>query len=231
MLISDDGYRGIAIKLTGEFDKIYQYEKQKLYCGSSAMLSQACIEAQKLGLSGLEFAFGIPGTCGGALCMNAGAYGMEMSSVIEFSSHIDENGKIGNFDKKKLNFAYRKSIYSSGRFVVTSIVFSLVESDKEKIKQKMQNLMLRRKSKQPLELPSAGSIFKRPTGYYAGNLIQKCGLKGKKIGGAAVSEKHSGFIVNTGNATCQNVLDLIDIIKTKVFNETKVQLEEEIKKI
>jgi UDP-N-acetylmuramate dehydrogenase len=229
LLIPDDGYRGVAIKLTGEFNKIYVCGNCKLYCGASAKLSQSCVEAQKAGLTGLEFAYGIPGTCGGAIYMNAGAYGGEISDVVISVSHVDKNGKLINLSKKELNFSYRKSIYGISKpGIITSMTLALSKGNREKIKEYMNELMKRRKFKQPLEMPSAGSVFKRPPGNYAGTLIEKCGLKGKKMGGAMVSDKHCGFIVNAGGATYYDVLSLIDHIKLEVLRQAGVELEEEI---
>ncbi|MDR1240983.1 MAG: UDP-N-acetylmuramate dehydrogenase [Oscillospiraceae bacterium] len=229
LLVSDDGYRGIIIKLENEFDKIFVNDEVFLCCGSAVKLSNACIKAMELGLSGLEFAYGIPGTCGGAVFMNAGAYGGEISESVFESSHIDNNGEIGVFKQKDLMFSYRKSIYSQNKFTITYIKFRLSKGNKIEIKRKMDDLMQRRNCKQPLNMPSAGSIFKRPEGYYAGTLIEQCGLKGKTIGGAVVSEKHCGFIINKGNATCSDVIKLIEFIKFEVLRQKGVKLEEEIK--
>ena len=181
-------------------------------------------------LSGLEFAWGIPGTCGGALFMNAGAYGKDISNVIYSATHINAEGKLCKLLPDDMKLSYRKSVYSDNPFIITSITMNLNKGTYEDIKSNMRQILLKRKSKQPIEYPSAGSIFKRPGGgYYAGALIENCNLKGTAIGGAMVSPKHSGFIVNTGNATAENVSDLIKLIKEKVYNETGIMLECEVK--
>ncbi len=181
-------------------------------------------------LSGLEFAWGIPGSCGGALFMNAGAYGNDISNVIKKGTHITLNGTEETLDKNEMQFSYRKSIYSNKPFIITSITFELNKSRLEDIKSKMHENILKRKAKQPLEYPNAGSIFKRPgNGYYAGTLVQQSGLKGASVGGAMVSPKHSGFIVNKGNATAKDVLNLINMIKEKVYKNSGILLECEIK--
>lgn len=181
-------------------------------------------------LSGLEFAWGIPGTCGGALFMNAGAYGSEISDVILEATHITEDGLLQTLTKENMNLSYRRSIYSDSPFTIVSMKLKLNDGLKENIRTKMYETILKRKTKQPLEYPSAGSVFKRPgNGYYAGALIQDAGLKGISIGGAMVSSKHSGFIVNTGNATAKDVSDLIKLVKEKVYTNSGILLECEVK--
>ncbi|MDR2074241.1 MAG: UDP-N-acetylmuramate dehydrogenase [Oscillospiraceae bacterium] len=229
LLVSDEGYRGVVIKLTGDFKKVKLIDGNRLECGSSVPLASACREAQSMGLSGLEFAWGIPGSCGGAVYMNAGAYGKEISQVVQSSVHVDATGKEFMVNAENLNFSYRKSFYTKKNLVITSVVFKLEKGDPKEIKQKMLEIILRRKKKQPLEFPSAGSVFKRPPGYYTGTLIQECGLKGKRIGGACVSEKHSGFIINVEKASCNDVLLLIDHIKKTVYKHSGVNLECEIR--
>lgn len=230
LLVSDDGYRGVIICLDGNLKNIKKENDNLITCGAGASLGKACVFAMKNELSGLEFAWGIPGTCGGALFMNAGAYGKEMSNVIFRASHVTKGGKSFTIFRDDMKLSYRKSLYSDNSFIITSISISLNKGIYENIKSNMRQIVLKRKSKQPLEYPSAGSIFKRPGGgYYAGALIESCNLKGVSIGGAMVSTKHSGFIVNTGNATAENVMDLIKLIKEKVYNKTGIILECEVK--
>ena len=183
-------------------------------------------------LSGMEELYGIPGTVGGAVYMNAGAYGGEISSCIETVEVFDLNeGNIKQFNKKDCCFGYRKSFFMNDNYVILSAVLKLTKSSKESICQKMNDYMSRRKEKQPLEYPSAGSVFKRPEGCFAGALIEQCGLKGYQIGGARVSDKHAGFIVNVGGATCEDVMRLIEHIKNEVMQKFGIELECEIKPI
>ncbi len=230
LLVSDNGIRGAVITLGGEFAEISAASGGVISCGAGVSLSKLCGFALEHSLTGLEFAWGIPGSCGGAAFMNAGAYGGEMKDVIESCEHVDARGNVGAFNREELEFGYRHSVYSSGGYVITRVNLRLADGDKSLIKDKMDDLMNRRKSKQPLEMPSAGSVFKRPPGNYAGTLIEQCGLKGLAVGGAMVSQKHAGFIVNTGGATCRDVLELIAQIQERVKNETGVSLECEVKK-
>ena len=194
-------------------------------------MGSLCKFAQKCGLSGLEFAWGIPGTVGGALFMNAGAYGGEMKDIVYSVSHITQNGDIGRTEAENLEFGYRTSVYRKNGCIITGAVFKLKKDDPEEIQNRMNDYMNRRSTKLPLEYPSAGSTFKRPVGYFAGGLIEQCGLKGYSIGGAEVSEKHAGFIINKGGATTNDVLSLIKYVQNKVFTETGVHLETEVKYI
>lgn len=229
VLASDEGFRGIVINLTKIKNKLSIENNNIITCSSGVSLAKVCVFALKNSLSGLEFAWGIPGSCGGALFMNAGAYGSDMSNIILEGSHIKEDGTEEILGKDKLNFAYRKSYYTDKPFIITSIKMQLKNEDSKIIRFKMYENILKRKTKQPLEFPNAGSIFKRPEGYYAGTLIEQCGLKGKKVGGAMVSPKHAGFIVNTGDATSSDVCNLINLIKETVYKKTGVILECEIK--
>lgn len=229
ILVSDLGIRGVVLKLEGDFTKVNLLDDCHMHCGSGASLAKLCNEALKYSLSGLEFAWGIPGSVGGAVYMNAGAYSGEMKDIIVSCAHIDKLGRCGDKNKKELGFSYRNSIYNKSDFIITDVTVELKKDNYDSIRQKMDDYMSRRRNKQPVELPSAGSVFKRPKGYYAARLIEMCGLKGKTIGGAQVSEKHAGFIVNNGNATCKDVLDLIELIKDKVLKETGVLLECEVK--
>ena len=229
VLASDEGFRGIVINLTKIKDKLSIADNNIITCSSGISLAKVCVFALKNSLSGLEFAWGIPGSCGGALFMNAGAYGSVMSDIILEGSHIKDDGVEEILGKDKLNLTYRKSYYTNKPFIITSIKMQLKNENPTIIRSKMYENILKRKTKQPLEFPNAGSIFKRPEGYYAGTLIEQCGLKGKKVGGAMVSPKHAGFIVNTGNATSNDVCNLVNLIKETVYKKTGVTLECEIK--
>ncbi len=229
LLVSDDGFRGAIINLIGDFTKIEKISDDEIFCGAGAKLSSLCNFALLNNLSGLEFAFGIPGSAGGAVFMNAGAYGGEMKDVITKAYHITDNLEKSSFSIDELNLGYRHSIYSENDYIITGVTVKLNPDKKENIKAKMDDFLGRRKSKQPLEYPSAGSVFKRPEGYFAGALIEGCNLKGFSIGGAQVSEKHAGFIINRGGATAKDVLNLVDYIKEKVLEKDGVTLECEIK--
>lgn len=226
LLVSDKGIDGAVISLLG-LDKI-SIDDDTLTCGAGAALSSVCRAALDNSLSGIEFAYGIPGSIGGAVYMNAGAYGGEIADAIVSAKAIDEKGKIINIEKKDMKLGYRTSVFKNSRMTVVSATFKLKKGEKEDISSAMDDYMNRRLSKQPLEFPSAGSVFKRPVGNYAGTLIEQCGLKGKRIGGAEVSEKHAGFIINKGGATCADVKALIAFIQQSVLNETGVTLEPEV---
>ena len=230
LLVSDEGYRGVVFSLS-KSEKILRLENgDTIICSAGISLAKACVFAMQNSLSGLEFAWGIPGTCGGALFMNAGAYGNDISNIIESSKYINKNGEEKILSKNEMKLSYRKSFYSEfGNNCIISLAFKLKPSDLNKIKEKMYENIHKRKSKQPLDYPNAGSIFKRPKGYFAGTLIESAGLKGKSIGGAMVSPKHAGFIINTGGATAQDVKNLIEYIKKTVFEKFGVLLECEIK--
>ncbi|BED91655.1 MAG: UDP-N-acetylmuramate dehydrogenase [Candidatus Improbicoccus pseudotrichonymphae] len=228
-LIADEkGFRGLIIKLDGNFKKV-KLDDNKIICGAGATLASACVAALNGNLSGLEFAWGIPGTCGGALYMNAGAYGGEISDIIYESTHMDSEGEFEKFSKENLDLSYRKSNYTDSDLIITSMLFKLKRSCKDHIKDIMLNLITKRKNKQPIEFPSAGSVFKRPIGCYAGTIIRECGLEGYSIGGAQVSEKHTGFIINKGNASSSDILKLIEYIKSVVYKKIGIILESEVK--
>jgi len=231
MLVNDTGIRGLVLTLDDEFIKIQLCENDKIECGSAVTLAKLCNFAMKNCLTGLEFAWGIPGSSGGAAFMNAGAYGGEMKQVLVSCKHMTDTGEISVLTGDELHLSYRNSIYSSNRAIILSLTLQLTKGSQEQIAIAMEDLLNRRKSKQPLELPSAGSVFKRPDGNFAGTLIEQCGLKGKRVGGAMVSQKHAGFIVNNGGATCEDVLNLIEIIQSTVLQQTGVVLECEIKTI
>lgn len=228
LLVSDDGIRGVVIRLDGDFRKITLLDDTTIFCGAGATLAYLCKFALNCGLSGLEFAWGIPGTVGGAVFMNAGAYDGEMKDVVHSVSHISPSGEIGRTEKENLNFGYRTSVYRSNNMIITGVTLKLKKGNPDEIRAKMDDYMSRRSTKQPLEYPSAGSVFKRPEGNFAGALIEQCGLKGKICGGAQVSEKHAGFIINKSNATSKDVRDLIGEIQKTVSEKTGYSLECEL---
>lgn len=225
VIASDEGYDGVVLLMGKDFSEIKLINETDIYCTAGASLKDLCLFALENSLKGLEFAYGIPGTCGGALFMNAGAYGGEIKDVIKSSHYIDEQG-INIIEKDKMDLSYRHSIFSEHRsFIISDMIFHLDRGDKAEIKAEMDTLMKRRRDKQPLEYPSAGSTFKRPKGSYASLLIEQCGLKGMSVGGAKVSEKHSGFVINTGNATCRDVLELSERVIKIVNEKTGYKLE------
>ena len=228
LLVSDEGIRGAVIRLDGDFRKITLLDDTTIFCGAGATLAYLCKFALNCGLSGLEFAWGIPGTVGGAVFMNAGAYDGEMKDVVHSVSHISPSGEIGRTEKENMNFGYRTSVYRSNNMIITGVTLKLKKGNPDEIRAKMDDYMSRRSTKQPLEYPSAGSVFKRPEGNFAGALIEQCGLKGKTCGGAQVSEKHAGFIINKSNATAKDVRDLISEIQKTVSDKTGYNLECEL---
>ena len=228
VLVSDDGIRGVVIRLDGDFRQIALVDENTIYCGAGATLAQLCKFALNCGLTGLEFAWGIPGSVGGAVFMNAGAYDGEMKNVVHSVSHVSPDGKIGRIEKDDLDFGYRTSVYRKNNMIITGVTLKLEKGNTDDIRDKMDDFMNRRTSKQPLEYPSAGSVFKRPEGNFAGALIQQCGLKGKSVGGAQVSEKHAGFIINKSNATANDVKNLVKEIQNTVAEKTGYNLECEL---
>ena len=231
MLISDKGLDTVVINMCRPDPKIELVDGDTVVCDAGATMSKVCNFALENGLTGLEFAFGIPGSAGGAAYMNAGAYGGEMKDVLVECRHIDRDGNFGSLKGDELGLAYRTSAYEHNGYIITTLVMKLSKGNKDEIRAKMQELLQRRKDKQPLEYPSAGSTFKRPEGFFAGALIEECGLKGYSVGGAQVSEKHAGFVINKGSATAKDVLDLIKYIQDKVFSEKGVMLEPEVRLI
>ncbi len=230
LLVSDDGIRDkVVIHISTDFADMKLPDETTIEVCAGASLASLCKFALANSLTGLEFAYGIPGSCGGAAYMNAGAYGGEMKDVVVRVNHIDKDGNKGSFSGDELKFAYRKSAYTDSELIITSLVLKLEKGDKSKIEATMTDIMGRRVDKQPLEYPSAGSVFKRPEGYFAGALIEQSGLKGKRIGGAMVSEKHAGFIINYDKATTTDVVDLIKYCQKTVYNNFGVNLETEIK--
>ena len=229
LLVADEGIDACVMILDEHFSKIKLMDDETIFAGAGAMLIRVCRFAYENGLSGLEFAYGIPGSCGGGAFMNAGAYGGEMKDVLVRCRHIDKDGNIGYLEKDDLNLSYRHSAYYDNGCIITGLYLKLKKGDKAEIKAKMDDLISRRRAKQPLEYPSAGSTFKRPEGYFAGALIQECNLRGRSVGGAQVSEKHSGFVINKGGASCQDVLDLCKICSDTVYEQKGVRLEMEIR--
>ncbi|MDE6124207.1 MAG: UDP-N-acetylmuramate dehydrogenase [Eubacterium sp.] len=229
LLVSDNGIHACVMCFGNDFSEIRLIDDETVFAQSGASLMKLCRFALEHSLSGLEFAYGIPGSCGGAAFMNAGAYGGEMKDVLYKCSHIDKNGNIGILEGDEMKLSYRRSVYYDNGCIITGIYLKLKKGSKEDIKAKMDDFLQRRKDKQPLEYPSAGSTFKRPEGYFAGALIEECGLKGKSVGGAQISEKHAGFVINKGNATCSDILQLCNICSETVMNEKGVKLEMEIR--
>lgn len=225
ILVSDNGIEGAVLCIS---DGRTVISGNTVKCFAGASLTAVCAEARNNGLSGLEFAYGIPGSVGGAVFMNAGAYGGEIKDVLTSCTSVDRKGDLIIRKRDEMCLGYRSSIYKTNGEVIVSAEFCLKPGDKDEIKALMDSLIVKRKTKQPLEYGSAGSTFKRPEGYFAGALIEASGLKGFSVGGAAVSEKHAGFVINKGNATCSDVLRLIDRIKEKVYNDSGVELEPEV---
>lgn len=229
ILFKDERFEGAVINISSRMEDISIENETEIKVSAGTTLAKLAYFAMKNSLTGLEFCFGIPGTVGGAVFMNAGAYDKEIKDVIISSSYIDKNGNEGILLKDEMNFGYRYSGYRDNGYIITEARFDLSFGDKKEIKANMDSLMERRRSKQPLDLPNVGSIFKRPKGNFAGTLIQECGLKGKAIGGAMVSEKHAGFIVNTGGATARDVIELINFVRKEVFEKTGYDLEPEVR--
>ena len=226
LLVPDEGYEGFVIKLAGELNQVRETERL-LAAGGAVTLARLAAAALERGRTGLEFASGIPGTVGGAVTMNAGAYGGEMAQVVREVTCLTAAGELERVTE--FDFSYRHSAFSDGKRLILEARFQLEEGDREAIRRRMEELSAQRQAKQPLEYPSAGSMFKRPTGHYAAALIDQCGLKGFSVGGAQVSEKHAGFVINRGNATCADVLELVSRVKKRVLAQTGVELEMEVK--
>lgn len=229
LLVTDKGIDGVVIKIGSPLSSIELIGDDAVRCGAGAQLKSICMFALAHSLSGLEFAYGIPGTLGGAVYMNAGAYGGEMKDVLVSCNHIDGDGNIGELSGDNLSLGYRRSAYTDNGFTVVSAVLKLKKGNSDEIKAAMDDKLFRRRDKQPLEFPSAGSTFKRPEGHFAGALIEQCGLKGFTVGGAQVSEKHAGFVINKGGATSEDILKLIEYIKITVYEKCGILLEPEVK--
>ena len=227
LLVSDKGYDGVIISLAN-FDDIKIEDETKVIAQAGAMNSAIASLARDNSLTGFEFAAGIPGTIGGAMIMNAGAYGGEMKDITAKVTVLSSDGEVIKLDGQAMKFGYRTSAIKGKKFVVLSVLLELQKGSKDEIAGKMQELALKRKDKQPLEYPSAGSTFKRPEGYFAGKLIEDSGLRGFSVGGAAVSEKHCGFVINKGNATSSDIYNLIKHVQDKVYEDFSVKLEPEV---
>ncbi|MBD5105499.1 MAG: UDP-N-acetylmuramate dehydrogenase [Lachnospiraceae bacterium] len=230
ILVSDKGYEGVILDLSAGLKNI-EIEGKRVTAEAGALLSTVAVRACEADLAGFEFAAGIPGTIGGAIVMNAGAYDGEMKQVVESVTVLGGDGEIMVLDNETMEFGYRSSIIKNRPFIVMETVLRLEEGDKEQIKGRMEELNKRRREKQPLNYPSAGSTFKRPEGHFAGKLIMDAGLRGFRIGGARVSEKHCGFVINEGNATATDVADVIDEVIERVRDKFGVTLETEIIKL
>lgn len=229
LLVADEGIDAVVILLGKEFGEVKLIDDTTIFAEAGAPLMKVCRFALENGLSGLEFAYGIPGSCGGGAFMNAGAYGGELGDVMFRCDHIDKDGNKGSLQGDDLKLAYRHSAYYENGCIITGAYFKMQKADKEEIKAKMNDYMSRRRDKQPLEYPSAGSTFKRPEGNFAGALIEQCGLKGTSVGGAEISTKHAGFVINKGGATCKDVLDLCKKVADTVKAEKGIELEMEVR--
>lgn len=227
LLVSDKGFPGVIIS-TDKFDRL-EINGTEITAGAGVMLSKLANSAYKTGLTGLEFAAGIPGTVGGACVMNAGAYGSEMIHVLKTVTVLTREGNVETLPAERLELGYRTSVIPEKGYLVLEAVLSLAEGNMEESKALMDDLAFRRKDKQPLEFPSAGSTFKRPAGHFAGKLIEDCGLKGFTVGGAQVSEKHAGFVINKGGATASDIYNLCKEVEKRVKAEFGVSLEMEVK--
>lgn len=228
ILFADEGWSGVILD-TSALKSSIQREGCTLRAGAGTLLSSLCREALRAGLTGLEFAYGIPGTVGGAVYMNAGAYGGELKDVLTRVRYLNQEGQIVCAEAAELDLSYRHSIFEENGGCILSAEFRLTPGDPAEIQAKMEDLMGRRRDKQPLDKPSAGSTFKRPAGAFAGALIDQCGLRGYRHGGAAISEKHCGFVVNLGGASCADVLALCDEVRDIVQEKTGYLLEKEIR--
>ena len=230
LLVGDKGIRGVVIEMTDPMGNI-EVDGTKITAQAGAMLSKIANTAASNGLGGMEFAAGIPGSVGGAVVMNAGAYGGEMKDIIEKVYVLEENGVQLELDRDALDFGYRHSCIPKKKYIVTKVVLNLVPRDEAEIRSEMKELNEKRAEKQPLQYPSAGSTFKRPEGYFAGKLIMDAGLRGYQVGGAQVSEKHCGFVINKGDATAADICQLMRDVSDKVQAQFGVVLEPEVKMI
>ena len=228
LLVQDDGFDGVIIEIDSALAKI-EINGNEIVAEAGAKLSKIAVKALNESLTGFEFAHGIPGNLGGAVTMNAGAYGGEMKDVLKWVKVLDNNGEMKTLKAEELELGYRTSIIVKEKMIVLEACIELHEGNRDEIEMHMKELMAKRKEKQPLEYPSAGSTFKRPEGYFAGKLIQDAGLKGYRVGGAMVSEKHSGFVINYDNATATDIINLMKDVRKKVYEEFQVTLEPEVK--
>lgn len=230
LLVSDSGYHGVIIQIYKEMNAI-EIVENIMRVEAGALLSKVGSTALEAGLTGFEFAAGIPGTIGGAVVMNAGAYGGEMKDILLNVTVLTPEGDIKRLQKDELELGYRTSVIQTKNYIVLDAEFGLEYGEKEVIRSKMNDLKTQRITKQPLEYPSAGSTFKRPEGYFAGKLIQDAGLRGFQVGGAQVSEKHCGFVINKDNATAADIVELMNKVAEKVREDFGVQLEPEVKRL
>lgn len=230
LLVSDAGYRGVIVQIYKEMNEV-KVEGDLVKAQAGALLSGIAAKALGAELSGFEFASGIPGTIGGACVMNAGAYGGEMKNVLEFVTVLTGEGKIIELGRNELELGYRTSVIAKKGYIVLGAVLKLERGDGEKIKTYMDELKEKRVTKQPLEYPSAGSTFKRPEGYFAGKLIEDAGLRGFQVGGAQVSEKHCGFVINRDHATAADIMELMRQVQIRVKENSGVDLEPEVKRL
>ena len=228
VLVLDKGIRGAVIKMHAPMS-YKRCEGNRIVAGAGAYLKHVSQFAAENGLTGMEFACGIPGSLGGAVFMNAGAYDGEMAKIVVQVKTVTHNGKILTYEKDELDFGYRHSVFQHNGQAICEIVLELAPGDKSSIQAKIDDFTQRRESKQPLEMPSAGSTFKRPQGYFAGTLIDETGLKGLQVGGAQISTKHAGFVVNSGNATAADVLNLIKEVQERVYAKNGVRLFPEVR--
>lgn len=234
LLVSDEGYPGIIIKLSGDFEKITECgdDTHRVRAGAAALMSRVSAFLTERGLSGFEFASGIPGSIGGAVFMNAGAYGGEIKDVVRSVRVIDPDGtNVRDISAADMDFSYRHSRAQDGSMIILSAEMELVPDDPAEIAARVSELAAKRNAKQPVSFPSAGSTFKRPAGGYAAALIEQSGLKGYRVGGAEVSEKHSGFVINAGGATCEDVLAVMRHVREKVLEDSGILLEPEVRLI
>ena len=231
VLVSDKGIRGVVVSTAACLNNIELIGAYEIKCGAGVKLSRLSDLACENSLTGAEFAWGIPGTVGGAVYMNAGAYDGEMKDILVSCEYLTPDGELHTMLADEMDLSYRHSAFSENGYVIVSATVRLKAGDKGEIRAKMDDFMHRRKSKQPLEFPSAGSTFKRPVGGFAAALIDECGLKGYSVGGAQVSEKHAGFVINKGGATCFDVMRLVEHIKKEVFLNKSIKLECEIRVI
>ena len=230
LLVSDQGYEGVIIQIYKQMNRV-EITENEIHAQAGALLSVIANRAMEAELTGFEFAAGIPGTLGGACVMNAGAYGGEMKDVLETVTVLTRDGDVKTLTKDELELGYRTSVIAKKDYIVLSAVIRLENGKKEEIKAVMDDLKEKRITKQPLEYPSAGSTFKRPEGYFAGKLIQDAGLRGFQVGGAQVSEKHCGFVVNKDQATAADVMNLMNQVSDKVYEMSGVRLEPEVKRL
>ena len=228
LLVADEGLDRLVICTAGQMEQLRRVDETTIEADAGISLAKLAMYARREGLTGLEFAHGIPGTLGGAVCMNAGAYGGEMKQVIREVTALTESGVV-RYSGEECGFGYRKSIFADGKAVVLGAKLSLTHGDPEAIQARMTELMGKRKASQPLDYPSAGSTFKRPEGYFAGTLIDQAGLKGLTVGGAQVSAKHAGFVINAGGATFRDVTELMEQVQQAVYDRAGVRLEPEVK--